>query len=156
MKPDTSELVVLKAHNGRPSLFIELELEYDEAGAATGMHPKLSWLVFGYTEDFDLWLQMPLVLSEANELVDGGSPRMDRFVASRPGRLVVLATNGNQGQPLNSFSMPVPAEAEGVMWMLEAMVDHLEHRRNELKMEKVRRPEAKADLRAIELVLASV
>lgn len=155
MKPATSNLVVLKSHNGRPSLFIELEAEFEE-GEIVSVGHLLTWLVVGYTEDFDLWLQMPLTLSEANELADGGQRLMDKYVASKPGRAVTLVTYGSHRETLNSFVMAVPEDAKGVMWMLEAMVEHLERRRHELELMRSRPPELKADLRAIRAVLASV
>ncbi len=155
MKPDTSNLVVLKRHNGRPSLFIELEL-LDETSETPSLVSKLTWLVFGYTEDFDLWLQMPLTFDEANDLVDGGPRLMDKYIGSKPGRVITLVTHGSQSESLTSFAMAVPGKADGVMWLLEAMIEHLSLRRDELERLRVQRPEVKADLRAINAVLAAV
>lgn len=155
MKPDTSNLLVLKSHNGRPSLFIELEEVQDDAGETTLLH-KLTWLVFGHSEDFDLWLQLPLTLDEANDMVDGGPRLMDRYIASNPGRLITLVIYGSRPGSLTSFAMAVPANAEGVMWLLEAMVEHLKQQRLEPEHGGLQRSEVKADLRAMKAVLAGV
>jgi len=155
VKPDTSSLVVLKSHNSRPSLFIELEVVQDEAGETRLVH-KLTWLVFGHVEDFDLWLQMPLTLNEANDLVDGGPRLMDKYVASKPGRMITLVTYGSRRESLTSLTMPVPANAQGVVWLLEAMVEHLTLQRLDPEPGGLQPSEIKEDLRAMKAVLAAV
>lgn len=153
---DEVPLVVLNMYNGRPSLFIEWEMYRADDGALSGHH-LLSWRAWGYSEPFNLWIQMPLNSEEANDLAANGPRFMDDYISERAGRLVRLVAYGAGGRDsLAGIGTVIPADAKGVVWMLAAMADELQVRAAALRASSIRSMEDLEDLETIDAALALV
>ena len=72
----TMERVVLDYHNGRPSVLL--------SESADG--PILHWLIFGYTESFDLWLHLRVPPGVAAEIVNRPPVLLDGVLPLAEGR----------------------------------------------------------------------
>ena len=83
---DAADGVVLDQHNGRPSMWISTTA--DEP-------PVLHWLVLGYLEDRDVWLDAPLTWDEAVRYVDTPPASLGAFLGTSAGRSGCLRFGGS-------------------------------------------------------------
>jgi hypothetical protein len=75
-----NDRVVVDYYNGKPSILL---LELDEV-------PVLAWLMQGHDTDVQLWIYVPLVSEEADELIDSPPLLLTDWLARRSGRKAYL------------------------------------------------------------------
>lgn len=109
-----TDQLILDRHDGRPTLVV-----YVLDG-----EPHLQWLLLGYTESIDLWLDMKLTWIEADELIEQVPAMLDDYVATKPGRSIDLSLRVPTAGWVISGTTEVPETNFRVKAMIDWMVGY--------------------------------
>lgn len=113
--------VILDYYNGRPSIWVSV---VDD-------EPQLHWLVLGYLEDFDVWIDVPLTWEEADQVIEHPPLALVDFLrqhAGQPARLR-LSEGSHVSPPLIALTWLLPESDRPVEVALQLLLQEYDHNR---------------------------
>lgn len=105
----STEMIVLNTHDGQPSLYLT------EAGSGLELH----WMLAGFVEPFEIWLEVPVSRDEAVRLFDS-STTVDQFVHTLSPRSGVLSVPDHL-----RLDVSLPASALDDKWAISQVASVL-------------------------------
>lgn len=108
----STEMIVLNMHDGQPSQYLT------EAGSGFELH----WMLAGFVEPFEIWLEVSLSHEEAARVIDT-CPPLDRFVQALTPRQAVLTVPEHL-----RLDVSIPASGLDDRWAISQVANVLDGR----------------------------
>ena len=91
---------VVATHNGRPTVVVVVSDD----------QPIVHWLLVGYTEEIDVWLDLPLGWDEADAFVESPPRDLEGFLCRHAQEIAFLRLLDPEGQPVAELEWKIPTD----------------------------------------------